>query len=235
MRSEGYCSCSFSNFVLLGDFNVNYFNTSSYLYSHLMYCLSPFDLTQVVQSGTHVNASGLTTLIDLIFVSNLSLLDLCSVIPPLGNSDHSGLQLTMRFNSRKKFTEGRRMLWQYDQGDYTRAKHMIDTTNWDAFFTNDINSTLPNYQNHFLSIMEECIPKVTVSSRPCLPWLTKNILQLIRQRNLTYTTWKKGGNPITFTWYKTLRKKVTSILRTAKKRYFSNLNIYLIKNTSGKH
>ena len=111
-----------------------------------MYCLSPFDLhvTQVVQSGTHVDASGLTTLIDLIFVSNLSLLDLCSVIPPLGNSDHSGLQLIMRFNSRKKFThksEGRHMLWQYDQGDYTRAKHMIDTTNCMGCILYQFNST----------------------------------------------------------------------------------------------
>ena len=66
--------------------------------------------------------------------------------------------------------------------------------------------------------MEECIPKVTLSSRPCLPWLTKNILQLIRQRNLTYKTC--GNHKV-----QTLRNKVTSMLRTAKKRYFSNLNI----------
>ena len=38
----------FKHFILIGDFNVNYFCTSSFLYTHLMLCLSPFNLTQVV-------------------------------------------------------------------------------------------------------------------------------------------------------------------------------------------
>jgi hypothetical protein len=75
---------SFNKFILLGDFNVNYFCTIALL--HL--------LIQVVQSGTYVSPSGVS-LIDLIFVSVSSFLYMCSALPPLGNSDHSGLQLVV--------------------------------------------------------------------------------------------------------------------------------------------
>ena len=61
---------SFNYFVLIGDFNVNYFCTTSFLYTHLMYCLSPFNLTQVVQSSTRNTPSG-SSLIDLIYILNV--------------------------------------------------------------------------------------------------------------------------------------------------------------------
>ena len=59
---------SFNKCILVGDFNVNYFCTHSYLYSNLMYSLSPFNLTQVVEFGTHASQS----MLDLIFVSTAS-------------------------------------------------------------------------------------------------------------------------------------------------------------------
>ena len=53
----------FHKYILLGDFNVNYFCSGSFLYSHLMYTIARIHLTQIVTSGTHVNHSGNTTLI----------------------------------------------------------------------------------------------------------------------------------------------------------------------------
>ena len=44
-------------FYNLGDCNVNYFCSGSFLYSNLMYTIAPFHLTQSVTSGTHVNHS----------------------------------------------------------------------------------------------------------------------------------------------------------------------------------
>jgi len=47
----------FSNFVILGDFNVN-FEPSHHLYSHLSDFMTSFSLTQVVDSPTHFSPSG---------------------------------------------------------------------------------------------------------------------------------------------------------------------------------
>ena len=72
-----------SNFVLLGDFNVNYLETSSSLYFMLHSILCSFDLTQVVREPTRLATSGTATLIDLALMFNPSSLEVCSVIPPL--------------------------------------------------------------------------------------------------------------------------------------------------------
>ena len=83
-------SIYFSSFVLLSDFNVNYFHTNSFLYRQLEYHLLPFSLSQIVTSATHNNPNSSQTLIDLVFLSNSSSLGSCNVIPPLANSDHNG-------------------------------------------------------------------------------------------------------------------------------------------------
>ena len=72
----------FSNFVILGDFNVN-FEVSHRFYTHLSDFMASFSLSQVVQSPTHFSPCGRWSLIDLAFVSNLSCLSTCTVIPSL--------------------------------------------------------------------------------------------------------------------------------------------------------
>ena len=88
-----------------------------------------------MQSGTHVSPSGVS-LIDLIFASFLYT---CSALPPLGSTDHSGLQLVVNIKCSRRKQRNQRLLWNYSQGDYIKARHMIDRTDWDA---SDINVTL---------------------------------------------------------------------------------------------
>ena len=79
-----------NNLILLGDFNVNFFDLDSALGRHLMFCLAPFNLTQVITSGTHTSSSGNCSLIDLVFFTDPTFLHSWSLIHPLGNSDHPG-------------------------------------------------------------------------------------------------------------------------------------------------
>lgn len=55
-----------SNFILLGDFNVNYCNPHSHLYSKLQCFASSLCLSQVVSEPTHFSP-GISSLIDLVF------------------------------------------------------------------------------------------------------------------------------------------------------------------------
>ena len=55
----------FSNFLLLGDFNVDFCNPEHHLFSHVSNILLNFSLTQVVSCPTHVSHSGTSSLIDL--------------------------------------------------------------------------------------------------------------------------------------------------------------------------
>ena len=97
-------SSLFSNLILLGDFNVNYLDSTSSLYTLLHSIISSFDLTQVVQEPTSVVDNGSATLIDPAFLSNPSCCEECSVIPPLSNSEHNGISLTLKWGAVKSLS-----------------------------------------------------------------------------------------------------------------------------------
>ena len=117
--------------VLLGDCNVNYLDTSSSLYFLLHSILCSFDLTQVVREPTRLATSGTATLIDLALMSNPSSLEVCSVIPPLSNSDHNGVSLTIKWKIENRKSRYRK-IWKYLQADFQRACGLINATDWDT-------------------------------------------------------------------------------------------------------
>ena len=80
-----------SNFILIGDFNIDFCNSHHPLFFKLSCILHSFILTQVVSEPTHAHQF----LIDLALLSILSKLVTCEVVPPLCNSDHDGISLTV--------------------------------------------------------------------------------------------------------------------------------------------
>ena len=94
---ESLNTVQFSNFILLGDFNINFVNPSHPLYSKLCNIMSTYCLTQIVSECTHVHHNGSTSIIDLVFLSNPASLLSCVTVPPLSNSDHNGLLTTMKW------------------------------------------------------------------------------------------------------------------------------------------
>ena len=106
----------FNCFVLIGDFNVN-FLVSNTSYQKLLSVTNSFSLTQTVTEPTRISNS--STLIDLIFLSSPSQLSSCVTIPPLANSDHLGLQLSLSttVSSHRAHSKTERKLWKYNQAD----------------------------------------------------------------------------------------------------------------------
>ena len=117
----------FLNFVLIGDFNVNFLNPQHFLYHQLSCILSSFNHTQVVPQPTHVSTSGGATLIDLVLLSNPQQLQDCSVIPELSHSDHKGISLTMRWKTARDCQpKTSRPIWRYAMADFSRAYDLLD-------------------------------------------------------------------------------------------------------------
>ena len=54
-------------------------------------------------------------------------------------------------------------------------KRIIDSSNWNLYLSEDISSSVLMWQK--TSIMEQCIPRKTLTSTHCLPWLTKSLLK----------------------------------------------------------
>ena len=217
----------FDNFVLIGDFNVNLFapcNASDSL--RLLAVTNSLSLSQVVTEPTRISNNS-RTLIDLIFLSSLSQLSSCYTIPSLANSDHLGLHLSLSIPNTQRTSQkvsSRRKLWRYDHADFEKAAELINTTNWDPLLTDNMQSSLKNWQTKFMEIMHSCIPQVIAKPRNSLPWINKQILQAILKRNTFYRKLKGTGDYSALCKYKSLRNKVVSLLRQAKKKFFEKLN-----------
>ena len=200
----------FNSFVLIGDFNVDYLCTHSFLYKRLFDCLSPFSLCQIVPHATHESPNGTSTLIDLAFIPNPSQLRCCTVIPPLSNSDHNGIQLDLVSPTMPaRRSQKARTIWKYGQADFEKARHMIESTDWDALLTGDVNTALTNWQGQFLDIMEQFIPKCALPRRRNLPWLSKKITQAIRKRNHLFKRAKRSGNSDMNRKYRIMRNRAS--------------------------
>ena len=214
----------FLNFVLIGDFNVNFLNPQHFLYHKLSCILSSFNLTQVVQQPTHVSTNGGATLIDLVLLSNPQQLRDCSVIPELSNSDHKGISVTMRWKTvRDCGPKTSRPVWRYTLADFSRACELLDATNWDPMMAMDIDQAWEYWQQKFLNIMEQCIPKGSLPRRKCAPWISKQIVSAIRKRNTCYRRAKQTGSTELLSKYKHLRNKVVHMVKRGKRDYLNNL------------
>ena len=112
---ESINSAQFKNYIVIGDFNIDMSSTSHPMYNKLCSVMTTHCLSQMVHEYTHVSHSGTTSIIDLLFVSNRHLIDTCSTIPALSNSDHLGLIASVSFKSTPRNPKGR-VVWRYSTG-----------------------------------------------------------------------------------------------------------------------
>ncbi len=138
----------FCNYILLGDYNINFCNQTHPFYSRLY---SIFCLSQIVSEPTHLCPNGTTSMTDLIATSSPSLLYSCETIPTLANSDHLGLLLQSQWRqSRQPAGGSTRSIWLYKHADWHKAQDLIKRTNWDFLLVDDVNTSWDNWMEQFL-------------------------------------------------------------------------------------
>ena len=125
----------FSNFLLIGDFNVNFCNQEHYLFSYVSDILYSFSLCKVVPSYTHISPTGTKSLIDLALLSTTEHLQHCTTIPPLSTSDHLGISLVLTWKSGAANPCKSRKVWLYKEGNYTRASQLIAQSDWNTILS----------------------------------------------------------------------------------------------------
>ena len=136
----------------------------------------------------------------------------CHVIPQLANSDHLGLIVHMK-DSYQQTTfnhSTRRKVWQYKHADFDRANNLLIDLDLDSIIDlSDMESSWLSWKQEFLW-MNAYLP-----DRKNLPWLTKEIIQLIRKRNSYFKKAQKNV-PNALQKFKLLRNKVVTKLRANK-------------------
>jgi len=72
------------------------------------------------------------------------------------------------------------------------------------------------FKTTFLDVMEECTPRSTLPDRSNLHWLSKEIIQLIRERNFYFKKAHCSGDIGDYLIFKQLRNKLVAKSRNAK-------------------
>ena len=212
----------FSNFLLIGDFNVNFCNQEHYLFSYVSGILYSCSLCQVAPSYTHISPTGTKSLIDLALLSNTEHLQHCTTIPPLSTSDHLGISLVLTWKARATNPCKSRRVWLYKEGNYTRASQLIAQSDWNTILSGcDTDKAAEQWSTKFLAIMDECIPSRYLRPKQNLPWITTNIVQHIRKRTTLFQRAKRSNKEPHWSQYKKLHNKVVNLL--GKQLYFSKL------------
>lgn len=179
-----------------------------------------------MHTHTHFNPNGTSSLIDLVLLSVPSQLVNCNVIPPLGNSDHSGISVTLKWSRNPcRVKASKRTIWRYAHADFDKANRLIEATDWS--FLKDvscIDAVWDSWEQKFMSIMEECIPKATITQRRNLPWMNSHIRAKIRKRNNTYRKARTTGRPSLWSKYRSLRNEVVQLLRQSKKHHLQRVS-----------
>ena len=219
--------CSFSNFVMVGDFNIDFSNQNHPLFSKFHSIASSFLLYQVVKDYTHINLSGNHTTIDLAFVSSLELLISCTTVPPLSSSDHLGFKLCFYITlPRHLLNCVSKTVWCYQEADFEKANNFLSQLQWDCLVNDQhgVDTSWMNWYNHFTHTMSECIPKKRIISDNRPPWISDDILKAIRRRNRLFAAYKKSGNKYKLVEYKYTRNAIVSAIRVSKVKFFQKLH-----------
>ena len=105
-----------------------------------------------------------------------------AIIPPLWNSDHHGIILSLKRRLlHKSIASKKRSVWRYKHADFTRARSLLNSVSWDQVLSMNINLSWDIWQNKFMEVMENCIPRGTLPEKWNLPWLDKSIVQAIKR------------------------------------------------------
>ena len=178
--------------------------------------LSSFHLSKVVRDPTRITSHS-SSLIDHVYVSNLSSLHSCSTKPPLGSSDHCSILTRGQSHTSRGSAEL--------SGGTPWLTGMLPMTPWTQFsFQWQMTLTLHGHcGEHFLSTLPKFIPSKTIVICKTLPWLTPSIIKLFRKCSLIHSKAKTLNTPATWNKFFVIRKSVVSAIRRDKSDFFKSL------------
>jgi len=107
-----------SNLILCGDFNGSPSSTPIDQLS------TDFCLTQIVKEPTRITTTT-SSIIDLVFLSAPDTLLSHSILPPVNNSDHYSISLSVRLPANCPPSHATRTIWVYKKADFDLGNKLL--------------------------------------------------------------------------------------------------------------
>ena len=207
---------------LMGDLNIDLLSHSSdhdtLLYTTHSNCCYPH-----INKPTRIDGQS-STLIDNIF-SNIFDKDITSGLIFSDISDHLPIFTICKNDISIEKSAKLTMYRKETPNNIESFKSDLATEEWlDVFNELNANIAYDNFNKKLQIYYEKKFPLVSANkkSKRKMPWITKAILRSIRTRNKLYKAYLKNSTIHNKNKYKTYRNRLTNIIRTSRKMYYSD-------------
>ena len=208
----------YDSLILMGDLNTDW-KTASASRNSLESLLYTFALNVIPFDATHRLDNSSTT-IDYICTTNLDLLSHFSQhsCPSISKHDILIISLSLSGVADNSFITFR------DRSTFNCDDFLTDLNhiNWNAIFLEpDINIKVSMFNDLLLGIYNQHAPFKTITRKRKSPqWLSREIMNLISERNKIYRKFRRLGREQDGRTYRTLRNRIKCMVRNARFSYF---------------
>lgn len=212
------------NLVLGGDINMNMLNMTTDI-CDLVTMLESHACINTVKVPTRIQANS-ATLLD-IFITNVDPTTLLSGVIGCHVSDHLPTFLILDERAAPKPNTEVQVSTFQDINPLTLQsfRNELSLVTWQAVYSStDPNDAYERFLSIFKSIYAEHFARKTARPKKARkPWISKEILKLIKEKDALYRRFLRSRNLNDLHSFKVFRNKVTKCLKQAKKNYFHSL------------
>lgn len=203
--------------IILGDFNKNWLNKSSSKERNL---LNNLNLTQLIKQPTRITPQS-QSLLDWILVSHPSRFSKVGVMSDCF-SDHSIVNCVWKIKLPKvapKMTNIR----QHKKLNLDLFINDLLAINWDRFqLISDVQDAWDFFLSEFTKVVDKHAPwKVVKVKGRHLPWISPELIDLFRQRDKAWATYRQTRDNADWEIYRQLRNLSKPKTSNAKFTYYN--------------
>jgi len=157
-------------------------------------------------------------ILDLIFTTEVDMMEELNVCAPISNSDHNVILFTMKGSDRKEDEQSiTDVKFSYHKGNYKEMSRSFKEVNWIEELNNmgvqEISEVLKNEVSRLSKIF---IPSTVRKSGKTSPWMKYKVKKSVKMRNRKWAEYSKSLEYGKWLAYKQARNKATEEIRKAK-------------------
>ena len=212
---------------LLGDYNVDLLKFNKHQpTSDFINTMFSFSFLPLINRPTRITDNS-ATIIDNIFTNCHSTHDYCSGIIPTDVSDHFSIFHIIYNNSTPETSKPEYNLQRtINDNTITNCISVLRKTEWDNVLnSNDPETAYDIFQGKLSKVINDTMPmqRHKINNKKSLkPWITKGLLVSIANKNAMYKRLKITGDRSLEVQYKTIKNKLSNLLRSCEKTYYKN-------------
>lgn len=209
-----------NNTLVIGDFNMPGVNWEELMgerkLDEFLETMEAEGLEQLVNFSTHNKGN----ILDLVVSKECNVTSV-SEFGRLGNSDHSLIQVLVNIGGREKVKEERRPDWR--KADFDNMRWALGCIDWRGeFYNKNLDEMWDSFKDIIHNICNTSVPVSTPRDPDKPPWLTRELIRLVRRKNRAWRSAKLYSCEETWRNYgelaKETRKKITNAKRNMERR-----------------